>query len=255
MKKIIGLLLFFTLISELAFSQQNYQDVVYLKNGSIIHGVIIEQIPNKSIKIQTSDRNVFVYQMEEIEKITREVPESITKMNIQIQKRRGYIGLSIGPSIPVGEFADISNGVAKTGIQLNLVNFGYLFSENFGIAAKWFGAANPVDAEGIDPWSYGGLMTGPLLSFQVADKVEWDFHPMIGYCVAMLPDLGTGYVSEYDGSFAYNIGAAFRFNVGNKVALLVGADYFSTKSVFQDNHIEQKIGTLSFDFGVAFRLR
>ena len=50
-----------------------YQDVVYLKNGSIIRGMIIEQIPNKSIKIQTKDGNVFVFEMDEIEKITKEV--------------------------------------------------------------------------------------------------------------------------------------------------------------------------------------
>ena len=50
-----------------------YQDVVYLKNGSIIRGMIIEQIPNVSLKIQTKDSNVFVFKMEEIEKITKEL--------------------------------------------------------------------------------------------------------------------------------------------------------------------------------------
>ena len=52
--------LMFAAISIIAIAQQNYQDVVYLKNGSIIRGVIIEQIPNKSIKIETSDKSVFV---------------------------------------------------------------------------------------------------------------------------------------------------------------------------------------------------
>ena len=47
-------------------------DVVYLKNGGRLQGEIIEQIPNVSIKIQTKDGNVFVYKIEEIEKITRE---------------------------------------------------------------------------------------------------------------------------------------------------------------------------------------
>lgn len=62
-----------------AQSQQNLQDVVYLKNGSIIHGIIIEQVPGKTIKIQTADQNVFVYEMDEIEKLTREpLPESQT---------------------------------------------------------------------------------------------------------------------------------------------------------------------------------
>ncbi|CEN39008.1 hypothetical protein CCYN2B_60001 [Capnocytophaga cynodegmi] len=47
-------------------------DVVYLKNGGVIKGEIIEQVPNISIKIQTKDGNVFVYEMDEISKISKE---------------------------------------------------------------------------------------------------------------------------------------------------------------------------------------
>jgi hypothetical protein len=65
-------LLAFAFITTLAYSQPNYQDVVYLKNGSIIRGVIIEQDPNVSIKIQTDERNVFVFFFYEIEKLTKE---------------------------------------------------------------------------------------------------------------------------------------------------------------------------------------
>jgi hypothetical protein len=54
------------------FCQQNYQDVVYLKNGSIIHGTILEQVIGKSIKIETADGNIFVYIYDEIDKITKE---------------------------------------------------------------------------------------------------------------------------------------------------------------------------------------
>jgi len=53
-------------------AQQNYQDVVYLRNGSIIRGIIIEQIIGKSLKIQTAENNVFVYSLDEVEKITKE---------------------------------------------------------------------------------------------------------------------------------------------------------------------------------------
>lgn len=49
-----------------------YVDVVYIKNGSIIKGIIIEQIPNVQIKIQTKDGSIFVYKMDEIERITKE---------------------------------------------------------------------------------------------------------------------------------------------------------------------------------------
>ncbi len=50
-----------------------YIEVVYLKNGSIIRGIIIEQTPNVQIKIQTKDGSVFVYKMDEVEKITKEL--------------------------------------------------------------------------------------------------------------------------------------------------------------------------------------
>ena len=46
--------------------------VVYLKNGSVIRGSIIEIIPNKSIKIQTIDGSIFVFKFEEIERYTQE---------------------------------------------------------------------------------------------------------------------------------------------------------------------------------------
>jgi ABC-type multidrug transport system fused ATPase/permease subunit len=52
--------------------QEIYKDVVYLKNGSIVKGVIVEQIPNLSLKIETGDGSIFVYKMDEVEKIGKE---------------------------------------------------------------------------------------------------------------------------------------------------------------------------------------
>ena len=75
MKKVIKFLLLVAVVAMTSslFAQTNTMlDVVYCKNGSVIKGVIIEQIPNQSIKIQTSDGNIFVYSMEDVEKITKE---------------------------------------------------------------------------------------------------------------------------------------------------------------------------------------
>src|ERR1035437_1363041 len=71
MKKYLALILF-ALVTTIAYAQSNYEDVVYLKNGSMIRGVIIEQVPNKSVKIETYDISVFVYEMDEIQKLTKE---------------------------------------------------------------------------------------------------------------------------------------------------------------------------------------
>jgi len=63
---------FLFLIASTLGAQQQFQDVVYLKNGSIVRGIIIEQFPNISIKIQTKDQNVFVYKIDDILKMTKE---------------------------------------------------------------------------------------------------------------------------------------------------------------------------------------
>jgi hypothetical protein len=49
-----------------------YEDFVYTKNGTIITGVIIEQIPNVQLKIQSKDKNITTLRFDEIQKITKE---------------------------------------------------------------------------------------------------------------------------------------------------------------------------------------
>ena len=68
------LLLLLTLLLSIStyVAAQNYTEVVYLKNGSIIKGVIIEQVPNVSLKIKTSDGSLIICQMSDVEKITKE---------------------------------------------------------------------------------------------------------------------------------------------------------------------------------------
>jgi len=53
-------------------SVQNYQprDTVYLKDGSIIHGFIVEEEPGASLRIKTKAGNIYTYQMADVAKIT-----------------------------------------------------------------------------------------------------------------------------------------------------------------------------------------
>lgn len=70
MKKLI-----ITLLASLACMcalAQSYKESVYLKNGSVIKGVVLEQVPNVSLKVQTSDGSIFVFEMDQVEKITKE---------------------------------------------------------------------------------------------------------------------------------------------------------------------------------------
>ncbi|MDR2765503.1 MAG: hypothetical protein LBB90_10815 [Tannerella sp.] len=53
-------------------AQERVEEVLYLKNGSVIRGTVVELVPNQSVKIQTADGSLFVFEMEEVEKLTKE---------------------------------------------------------------------------------------------------------------------------------------------------------------------------------------
>ena len=66
MKKIIFLIAL--ILSCYSYSQTQTRDVIYLKNGSVIKGKIIEMNPSGNLKIETADGSLFVYRMDEIKK-------------------------------------------------------------------------------------------------------------------------------------------------------------------------------------------
>ena len=71
MKK-ITLLLVMLFVATFGSIAQNYQEVVHLKDGSIIKGLITEQRPNDYLKIRTSSGKVYTLKMYEVDKITKE---------------------------------------------------------------------------------------------------------------------------------------------------------------------------------------
>ena len=65
--------LFLTLVAlfvVVELSAQRYDEVIYLKNGSKIYGSVIEYTSGETIKIQTRDGSIFVFQFNEVERIS-----------------------------------------------------------------------------------------------------------------------------------------------------------------------------------------
>ena len=89
-------LLSITTFVTLAFTMnaQQYQDVVYLKNGSVIRGLITEQIPNKSLKIETTDGSIFICDMNDVNKITKEYQTKENKVSGQ-RSEYGWVALHV----------------------------------------------------------------------------------------------------------------------------------------------------------------
>jgi hypothetical protein len=61
-----------SVVPVLANAQQQEEDVVYLKDGSVLRGTIIEDIPDESLRIRTRDGNIFRIAYDRIDRRTRE---------------------------------------------------------------------------------------------------------------------------------------------------------------------------------------
>lgn len=121
-------LLSITTFVTLAFTMnaQQYQDVVYLKNGSVIRGLITEQIPSKSLKIETPDGSIFICDMNDVNKITKEYQSKENKGSgqrgeygwVAAPRYRGFVGDAV--VIGTGEFElTRSHFFTSHGCQIN----------------------------------------------------------------------------------------------------------------------------------------
>jgi hypothetical protein len=86
-----------------------FTEVIYLKNGSVVRGIIVEIVPNTSYTIKTADNSVFVFEEKEIVKIAREFSgnssnsksskTSLNKINTTMEAgydaRSGIYGLNV----------------------------------------------------------------------------------------------------------------------------------------------------------------
>ncbi len=57
-----------------AEAQKIAEDVVHLKGGSIIRGIIVQQIPNKSLRIRTQGGIEMTFKMSDVLQITKALP-------------------------------------------------------------------------------------------------------------------------------------------------------------------------------------
>lgn len=122
-------------------SAQSLEETIYLKNGSIIRGVIIEQIPNESMKIQTRDGSVFVYRMEDIQKTTKEQTYNSYRSLRNSAGRFSAFNIEPGYFGSINFGYEIGVGGGDDRIKFDVVN-GYRiqpeFSIGVGIGVKYF---------------------------------------------------------------------------------------------------------------------
>ena len=98
LRLILVLCLMLFVATSQVFAQHPKQDVVHLKNGSVIRGTITELIPGRlQIKIKTQDGNLFVYRMSELAKVSLG-----RQPGISYQKRDPWIAFALSFILPGG---------------------------------------------------------------------------------------------------------------------------------------------------------
>lgn len=232
MKKILFVLLLF--VSAVSFAQQNnLQDVVYLNNGSIIRGVIIEQIPNKSLKIQTSDGSVFAFSIDEVSKMTKE--ESLQK-KYNSNKTRLFTAIEGGYSIGIGDW-----GTDR--LYMNCIS-GYQFNPYFilggGVGFRYY-EESEISIP-IITYFRANLSNGKMIPF---------FALSIGYNISLSEYSANGLV------FEPSCGVSFAIN--NKNAITVGWGYSLDQFKYEvyDRHLDYETfnemsGAITLKVGITF---
>jgi hypothetical protein len=266
--KIISFLVIFSAFSAMAFSQENFQDVLFLKNGKIKRGIIYEQVPFGIIKICTEEGDSLEFQSDEVDRLIREPILKINKTFKDNLNQKGYQGiLESGFSTPAskGSFAAL--------LKLNLIN-GYRFNPHLFLGcglglsysyksknAYWYSTrTSPVFNDfgvpvfiniRINPSSHKytpfiGLSLGSSFDLNnnnpLTRKENYSLSQIRG--VGLLLGLGAGINYRVSDTFGMNIGLGFESQRHKS--------YSTDCPKCQDNRFSSS-NSLSIDIGLSFK--
>lgn len=203
-------------------AQVNYRDILYLKNGSIIRGIITELIPGQTITIKSNDGNTFTYTYDEIDRLEKE------KLNK---------GLKAG-----------NKSFASLGYHMNSGNYGHNLSFDF------------VQARQFNPFFSFGLGAGTRYYHDVSKlhvPVYLDFR--VNFVNnTFSPYISTGYGYTFDAKNNFSgvgilispeIGLTIKTSDKSAFHFGIGTEYQSFDDINDDNNISETLKvTLGFSF-------
>lgn len=234
MKRLILLFILVLFTSGYAVhSQTPLQEVVYLKNDSMIRGTVIEQVPGQSLKIQTADGSIFVYRMDEVEKITKENP---------IQTKRTATLASAGDITGYRGFVDFgfTKGLGDSGAdRFELTtSHGYQFTPYFFTGAGigihyymdmwWNGDNVPFIPLFID--LRGNLMQGSIVPF-IGLKGGYSLvvdDGLYGGGLYAAPSVGVKYMLSETFALNLSLGYSYQQDEGDNISgisIKIGAEF------------------------------
>ncbi len=235
------LFLFAALALSVGTFAQNMQETVYLKNGSIIRGIIIEQVPAQSLKIRTKDGNIFVFAMSDVEKITK---ENVSDRHFRSNRRMTHSRWS-GPEIGYRGFVDL-NWTAGVGTTSGVDCIGLLTSHGYQI--------NPYIYTGIGI-GFNHFYNGTAANIPIFANIRSD---ILQNSITPFVDLKIGYsVLDAEGLYlSPSVGCRFQarrglaFNIGIGYTLQkYNFEFFDDYDYYRGN---LNLNGLSIRFGIEF---
>lgn len=232
--------LFITLVlilstSGTVFGQKTQEDVVYLKNGSMVRGEILILIPDSIVRIRIMGGSEFVFKWEEIDRIQKEPVKNAMmyrKLRIHEPRRSGPINFKEDKvyinTTEVGLFAG-SGGIYSSGVAFSISNVtSYKVSPHF----------MPGLGIGIDRYVFTGTLL-PFFAdlrgdFKKNKKATGYYFGQAGYAWPILQ--GNTNIIEYEGGVMAHAGLGFHLYTRSKASYLLGFGYRfqRTRRVFEE---------------------
>lgn len=209
MTKTLLLIVVCIVLSIVKLHAQSREDVVYLNNGSILKGRIIENIPGVKTSIEIAGHNLIV------------IPDTAVKMILLNQKIPSYEYGSLASPVEMAAMANFYGGTKNSGAFTFITSYHFPFglSTGAGLGIEWF------DREQI-----------PFIADFAYCFMKGSWSPYIyartGYAVPLSKN-DDGDYSDYFGGVLAGTGAGIRFNFSKRNALIfsLGYRYQKTKTI------------------------
>ena len=223
--------------------QAQGKDVIYLKNGSVIKGSILEYAPEGDIKIRTEGDNLFVYPMQEVLRVAKE--EGSMQFYSDFNKPKGYLStlefdLGIGIGDWYGEHLSVRYINGYRVVPQFAVGIGVGFQHYTSSELSYY---SQTVIESVTSMPIFLHLRSDFLNKKVSPFVETN----IGYNVA----LDGGYFNGL--LFEETVGVSF--NVGSRKRLAIGLTYSTNEVNMPYNGLYWEVSdreAISIKVGLSF---
>jgi hypothetical protein len=191
----------------LLWAQSPNSDKLYLKNGTIIRGRILEVVPDSIVKIQTVDRSIFVYPISETTQISKDTAkENTLQMRVDSLEEDIRPAFSVfgGMAIPIRDFARDDGGSAKTGFivgvqYLSRGKVGWLFSGGYVINKLELPSALAANGISVESGSWKSMLALTGIKLGIADPTGTRFTiaPLVGVLFGTIPEIKLTFSDGY----------------------------------------------------------